>query len=267
MLSHFFHAQLSLGLVQATIVAFTALAIAAMAERRLRQTSATGQGIFAELALALIRGIAQILTVGFLIVILLRGPEWTAWPLLAIMMLAAASIVRKRAHRIPRAFTLSLACLLIGAGGMIALMTALGVIRAQIIMLIPVGSMIIANVMNMQALFLERFRAEVSSHTGEIESALALGASANTAVTPYLNAAFRASLIPATDNLRSLGIVWIPGLMAGMVLSGSSPLYASLYQFVVLGMIFTAGSLSCLVATYLVPHRIFTTQEQLLLRG
>jgi putative ABC transport system permease protein len=267
MLSHFFRSQLTLGLAQAAIVAVVALVIAALAERRLRQTSAAGKGILAELALALVRGIVQILAVGFLIVLLLRGPEWTAWPLLAIMMLAAAGVLRKRASRIPRAFSMIVFCLLMGAGGVIVLMTGLGVIRLQIVMLIPVGSMVIANTMNMQALFLERFLAEVTSHTGEIESALALGASSHTAVTPYLNTAFRASLIPATNNLRSLGIVWIPGLMAGMVLSGSSPLYAALYQFVVLGMIFTAGSFACLVATYLVPHRIFTAQEQLLLRG
>ena len=36
------------------------------------------------------------------------------------------------------------------------------------------------------------------------------------AVELYLRAAFRASLIPAVDNIRSLGIVWIPGIMAGI---------------------------------------------------
>jgi hypothetical protein len=36
------------------------------------------------------------------------------------------------------------------------------------------------------------------------------------------------------SDLRSLGIVWIPGLVAGMLLSGSRPVYAAIYQFVVL---------------------------------
>jgi len=43
---------------------------------------------------------------------------------------------------------------------------------------------------------------------------------------------FEASLIPAIDSLRSLGIVWIPGLMAGMLLSGARLAYAAIYQFV-----------------------------------
>jgi putative ABC transport system permease protein len=123
--------------------------------------------------------------------------------------------------------------------------------------------MVIAQNMNIQSLFLNRFLGEVGSHRGEIESALALGATPDNAAAPYLRASFHASLIPAVDNLRSLGIVWIPGIMTGMMLSGSSPLYAALYQFVVLGMIFTAGGLSCLTATYLAPRRIFTPQMQL----
>ena len=52
-------------------------------------------------------------------------------------------------------------------------------------------------------------------------------------------------------------------MMAGMVLSGTSPVYAALYQFVILGMIFIAGGISCITATYFAPRRIFTPQQQL----
>jgi putative ABC transport system permease protein len=118
----------------------------------------------------------------------------------------------------------------------------------------------------MQSIFLDRLRGEVTSHVGEIESALALGASPDVALSSYLRAAFRASLIPSLDNVRSLGIVWIPGIMAGMILSGSSPVYAALYQFVVLTTIFSAAALTCLISSYLVTRRLFSIHEQLLLR-
>jgi len=148
----------------------------------------------------------------------------------------------------------------------LAVMILFGVIPLKITMLVPVGSMVIANTMNTQSLFLDRLRGEVTSHVGEVESALALGASAEAAVLPYLNAAFRACLIPSVDNIRSLGIVWIPGIMAGMVLSGASPLFAALYQFVVLTTIFSASALACFVSSHLVTRRIFSAQEQLVLR-
>jgi putative ABC transport system permease protein len=53
--------------------------------------------------------------------------------------------------------------------------------------------------------------------------------------------------------------------MAGMVLSGSSPLYAAIYQFVVIAMIFGSSGLTALIGTSLIRKRIFTPAEQLAL--
>jgi putative ABC transport system permease protein len=145
-------------------------------------------------------------------------------------------------------------------------MTSLGVIDTPITALVPVGSMLIANAMNTNGLALNRLRADVLAHVGEIETALALGADGKTSVAPYAQASFEASLIPAIDSLRSLGIVWIPGLMAGMLLSGARPVYAAIYQFVLLAMIFASSGLTSLVSTLLVRVRIMSAAEQLLLR-
>ncbi|MBW4026024.1 MAG: iron export ABC transporter permease subunit FetB [Acidobacteria bacterium] len=259
MLEHFFHTQLSLGLAECVVAALTALSVMLLASRR-------APGLFRELPIAQLRGVVQIVAVGAGLAFLLHGPQWTSLLVLAGMMLAAASIVRKRARGIPRAYLLALTAIACGAGAVLAVMIVFGVIPLKITMLVPVGSMVIANTMNTQSLFLDRLRGEVSSHTGEIESALALGAASETALLPYLKAAFRASLIPSMDNIRSLGIVWIPGIMAGMVLSGASPVYAALYQFVVLSVIFSAAALTCYVASQMVTRRIFNEQEQLVLR-
>jgi putative ABC transport system permease protein len=260
MLSHFFRSQLSLGIAECIAAAIIAMLAMVLARRR-------GVDMLGELPLAQLRGIIQIVAVGAILAFLLRGPQWTSILVLTAMMLAAATIVRSRAKHIPRAFTLALVSIFIGAGSVLALMILLGVIPLKITMLVPVGSMIIASTMNTQSIFLERFRGEIHSHVGEIESALALGATPDVATIRYLRAAFKASLIPSIDNVRSLGIVWIPGLMAGMVLSGSSPIYAALYQFIVITTIFSAAAVTCLSASYLVTRRIFTAQQQLLLRS
>jgi putative ABC transport system permease protein len=258
-LNYFFHSQFGLGIAECAVAALLALAVMLLARKR-------APGLLKELPTAEIRGLAQIVVVGAILAFMLRGPEWTSLLVLIAMMLAAASIVRKRAKRIPRAFLLALVSISAGAGLVLAVMIVFGVIPLKVTMLVPVGSMVIANTMNTQSLFLDRLRGEVTSHVGEIESALALGASSDAAVLPYLNAAFRACLIPSVDNIRSLGIVWIPGIMAGMVLSGASPLFAALYQFVVLTTIFSASALACFVSSHLVMQRIFTAQEQLVLR-
>jgi putative ABC transport system permease protein len=145
-------------------------------------------------------------------------------------------------------------------------MTWLGVIDAALNSLIPVGSMLIANAMNSNALALDRFQGEVKSYVGQIEAALALGAEPKHTVRPYVQAAVQASLIPRIDSLRSLGIVWIPGLMAGMVLSGEDPVYAAIYQFVVIALIFAAAGLTSVVSTLLIRSRAFSPAQQLVLR-
>lgn len=259
MLSHLFPSQLARGAVECALAALLSFGVLLLVKRR-------SVNLLRELPVAQLRGIVQILAVGAILTWLLRGPQWTALLVLGGMMLAAASIVRRRAMQIPRAFTLALISIAGGAGSVLVVLIGVGVIPLKVAMLVPVGSMVIAQTMNMQSIFLDRLRGEVTSHVGEIESALALGASPDVALSSYLRAAYRASLIPSLDNVRSLGIVWIPGIMAGMVLSGASPVYAALYQFVVLTTIFSASALTSLISSYLVTRRLFTAQEQLLLR-
>jgi putative ABC transport system permease protein len=256
----FFHSQLQLGFAQALVAALAALAVILLARRRRVHLES-------ETMIAMARGLVQIIAVGSILVILLRAPRWTGGLLLAGMIVAAGATSARRAKGMPDAFRVSAWAIACGAGSIIALMTALGVIDTAITSLVPVGSMLIANAMNTNGLALNRFRSDVMAHTGEIETALALGADARNSVSPYVQAAFEASLIPAIDSLRSLGIVWIPGLMAGMLLSGARPVYAAIYQFVVLAMIFAASGLTSLTSTMLIRSRVFSPAEQLLLQA
>jgi putative ABC transport system permease protein len=259
MLKYFSSNQLYLGLEQALIAASAAMLVVLLARKR-------GIHLEREALVAMLRGLVQIVAVGSILLLLLRGPRWTSGFLLTAMMIAAGATSARRAKGMPGAFRVSAWSIAFGAGSVIALMTWLGVIDTAITSLVPVGSMLIANAMNTNGLALNRFRADVLAHVGEIETALALGAEARNSVSPYVQASFEASLIPAIDSIRSLGIVWIPGLMAGMLLSGARPVYAAIYQFVVLAMIFAASGLTSLVSTLLIRDRIFTAAQQLSLQ-
>jgi putative ABC transport system permease protein len=251
--------QLVLGLAQAGVAALAALGVVLLARRRKIHLEA-------DLVIAMVRGMVQMVAVGSVLLLLLRAPRWTGVFLLSGMIAAAGATSARRAKGIPDAFRVSAWSIACGAGSVIAVMSWLGVIDTAITSLVPIGSMLIANAMNTNGLVLNRFRSEVLAHVGEIETALALGAEAENSVSPYVEASFEASLIPAIDSLRSLGIVWIPGLMAGMLLSGARPIYAALYQFVVLTMIFAASGLTSLVSTVLIRGRIFTAAQQLMLQ-
>ncbi len=54
--------------------------------------------------------------------------------------------------------------------------------------------------------------------------------------------------------------------MAGMIISGTSPVYAGIYQFVVLALIYAAGGLTTVISLVLLRHRVFSPADQLILR-
>ena len=150
---------------------------------------------------------------------------------------------------------------------MIAVLLGTGTVTSDIVVLIPVGSMIIANAMNACAQAMERFRADITAHVGLIETGLALVADPAATVAPYVQSAVYASLLPRLDMLKSLGFVWIPGVMAGMLVSGASPVYAGIFQFIVVAMILAASGIAGLVATLLMRARGFSSAAQLTLRA
>jgi putative ABC transport system permease protein len=215
---------------------------------------------------SLARGLVQMVAVGVVLAVLLHGSLLIGALILLAMTFAAAATASRRARDIRGALTLSFYAIAAGAGVVIAAMLATRTLTADIVVLVPVGSMIIANAMNACAQSVERFRADVTAHVGQIESALALGAAPAVTVSPYVQSAVYASLLPRLDMLKSLGFVWIPGVMAGMLVSGASPVYAGIFQFIIVAMILAASGIAGLVATLLLRTRAFSKAEQLTLR-
>jgi len=259
MLSQIFHDPLMLRVAQAISAAIFALVVAYLAR-------CSGIRLQRETIVALVRGISQIIIVGVLLTFVLGSTQWLSMFVLLGMMLAGAVIAAQRTKRIPGVMQVTLRAILLGSGLVIGIMVILGVIDTSVATLIPVGSMLIANAMNTTTLALDRFRAEVEAHTGQIEAGLALGAAPNVVIAPYVQAAVQASLIPSINNLRSLGIVWIPGVMAGMVLAGSNPVVAAIYQFVVVAMLFATAGTTALLCTLFVRSHVFSSAAQLVLR-
>ncbi|VIO76393.1 putative iron export permease protein FetB [Bradyrhizobium ivorense] len=219
-----------------------------------------------EAAISMLRGLVQMILVGVVLAVLLHGSLLIGSVILFMMTIAAAVTASRRLKGMNGALLMCFWSIVAGAGTIIAVMLATRSLQPEISILVPVGSMIIANAMNACAQAIERFRAEIVAHTGHIEAALSLGAEPAVTVAPYLQSAVYASLLPRLDMMKSLGLVWIPGVMAGMVVSGASPVYAGIYQFIIVAMILAASGITSLVATALMRSRAFSPAAQLLLR-
>ena len=219
-----------------------------------------------ETVISLVRGLAQMVIVGMVLALLLHGNALVGMLILLAMTFAAAVTASRRARGIKDALLLCFYAIVAGAGVVIAGMLATGTLKPDIAILVPVGSMIIANTMNACAQSIERFTADVTAHVGQVEAGLALGAEPAVTVAPYVQSAVYASLLPRLDMLKSLGLVWIPGVMAGMMVSGASPIYAGIYQFIIVAMILAASGIAGLLVTLLIRTRAFSPAAQLTLR-
>ena len=102
---------------------------------------------------------------------------------------------------------------------------------------VPLAGMIFANAMNTVSLSAERFEAELARDTDLHEAR---------------RAALDAALIPQINGLLAVGLVSLPGMMTGQILSGIDPLVAARYQIMVMCMVFGSGGLGA--AVYLQLH-------------
>ena len=244
------------GLLQVGVAALLAAVVVGISRIR-------GLALERELSVALIRGLIQIVAMGSIVGVLLTVDLIWSGLILLFMMGGATLISRKRGAGLPGVTQVSFLAIVVGSGVVIISMTLAGAIEATVRNLVPVGSMIIANAMQINSLALDRFKSEIQSNRPQIEVGLSLGASPQAVISQHIETGVRASLIPVIDSLKSLGWVWIPGIMAGMILAGENPIYAALYQFVIMAMIFGAGGLTSMISSLLVGQYVFTEAEQL----
>ena len=131
---------------------------------------------------------------------------------------------------------------------------------------IPLAGMIAGNSMTAISICLERLFSDLRTRRNQVEMKLALGADYREASQDILASAVRAGMIPSINSLMAVGLVSLPGMMTGQILSGTDPLIAIRYQIVVMLMLVASTSMGALIVTNLVRKRCFSTGQQLLLR-
>ncbi|SHE98901.1 ABC transporter permease [Caloramator proteoclasticus] len=114
---------------------------------------------------------------------------------------------------------------------------------------IPLAGMIIGNSMTGISLGINKLIDGFKNQVDVIECSLMLGASPKDACKPILDNAFDSAILPTINSMVGMGIVFLPGMMTGQILSGSSPLVAIEYQIAI--MLGILGSVSISVIIFL----------------
>ncbi|MFQ5962184.1 MAG: iron export ABC transporter permease subunit FetB [Candidatus Methylomirabilales bacterium] len=225
-------------------------------------------GLERDLIIATARTFLQLFVVGYFLVYLFAWDRWELVLLTFILMLAAASwiAVGRLTRPLPGARWIAVVSLTVGSAITLVFVTHV-VIGVEPWYdpryVIPIGGMILGNAMTGAALAGERFQGELRSRVEEVETLLALGFAGLEAVQDLYRSAIRAAMIPTINAMLAVGIVQLPGMMTGQILSGTSPLIAVKYQVVVMLMIACAVALSSFLFLHLAVRRYLTPAHQL----
>ena len=128
---------------------------------------------------------------------------------------------------------------------------------------IPIAGMIVGNAMTGVTLALKNLHEGITNNRDKVEALLMLGATPAKAVKQYVDAAFDSAVLPTLNNMLGMGIIFLPGMMTGQILSGVSPLTAIEYQIAILIGILGSVSLTVILFIMLSFRAFFTKNAQL----
>jgi putative ABC transport system permease protein len=229
-----------------------------------------GLGLGKSLAIGAARAALQLVAIGYLLVALFaHETPWSVMLLLAVMLAVAAITSARRIEHGPPARVLApYALAAIAGGGAVALLPVFVLILRptpwfEARYVIPISGMILSNAMNVVAQIFERVFAQAHQERASIEQLLALGASPRQALARESRAAMRAALIPTINGLLTVGLVALPGMMTGQILSGADPEQAVRYQLVIMYQLVVVAAVSGALAVYFARRLLFTPNEQL----
>ncbi|MHB8972029.1 MAG: ABC transporter permease [Pirellulaceae bacterium] len=131
---------------------------------------------------------------------------------------------------------------------------------------IPLMGMILGNSLNGTSIGLNSFTESLVAHRERVEMALALGANRWEAARLPVQQAVRTGMIPIINTMMVVGIVSLPGMMTGQLLSGTSPIEAVKYQIVIMFLIASATALCTVGVVLLSFFRLFNSEHQFLSR-
>jgi len=196
--------------------------------------------------LSVVRMLLQLVLIGYALTFIFDSNQSTFIVLILCLMLLAASWISLSALKIGKKFLYQYSLVAIAVGGIFTLViTTQGVLHLdpwynpQVI--IPIAGMIFSNSMNTISLAAERFYSEYQ-HNADYQSCR--------------NIAYQASLIPVINALLAVGLVSLPGMMTGQILSGVSPLVAVRYQIMVMLMVFGSSGISAALFLALVKRQL-----------
>ena len=218
------------------------------------------------LIVASVRMTVQLAIAGYILVYLLDNPSKVL--IIAYVLIMSAFAI----HRIlsvnkglNKKFKLIIAMSIIVSSVSIITFFVTLVIRQNIFnpqYTIPISGMILGNAMTGISLAVKTFMSKIKDSKLQIEVLLNQGATPKNILLPMVNTSIETALLPTINTMLGMGIVSLPGMMTGQILSGESPSTAILYQIAITICIATVVCLSVFLSLYLGYRTLYNKDHQ-----
>ncbi|MGA1931780.1 ABC transporter permease [Arcobacter sp. YIC-464] len=190
-----------------------------------------------EIIYATIRMVVQLLAIGYILLILFENKDlYIGFLVISFMLIVSTWIcIRNIKNKTKNEYLyIFISCTISSLVHLILILyfvlELVNIYEPQYV--IPLAGMVFANNMNGLSLAIERFESDYN-RTNDFEVSR--------------RDAFKASMIPQINSLLAVGLVSLPGMMTGQILSGVDPLIAVRYQIMIMSMILSGTGLSIIM--------------------
>ncbi|MCS1411219.1 MAG: putative iron export permease protein FetB [Verrucomicrobia subdivision 3 bacterium] len=227
-------------------------------------------GIVSDLLVASLRMVVQLSLIAVVLKVLFarRDAVWVGLMAFVMVGVAGREIVARQKRGLSGWFAWS-----IGTGSLFLSSFAVGVFALMALVqadpwyhpqyAIPLLGMLLGNTMNGIALSMDRLTNAVWVQRDAIEQQLMLGEDYRAATSAIVRDSLRGGLIPIINAMAVAGIVSLPGMMTGQILSGVSPTVAVRYQILIWFLIAAGSGFGMVLALALACRRLFDKRQRL----
>ncbi len=223
-----------------------------------------------QLTIAAVRNVVQLLLIGYILKLIFNTNNLLLLAAIATVMLLVAGyeINARQKYALKRwvGFKIGTSALFLSSFTMAFL--ALNVIIAPTPWFspqysIPLLGMLLGNTMNGISLGMDKLNQSVYQQRAIIEQRLMLGQNYQQAIREIRSESIRTGMIPIINSMAIAGLVSLPGLMTGQILSGTPPVEAVKYQILIFFLIASGTGFGIMLAVWMIAKRMFDERQRL----
>lgn len=220
------------------------------------------------LLVASLRMTVQLVIVGYILQYMFNNPKpiFTVIFLVVMITFSIDRVIRSRKD-LNNNFKIAIGASLALSGLFVLIYFVVVVVNKSIFnpqYTIPLAGMIIGNAMTGINIGVKTFMDSIKKERSKINTLLNLGVEPKDILRPFANNALETALIPTLNSMVGMGIVFLPGMMTGQILSGTHPTTAIMYQIAIMIAICTSVCITVFLSLNIGYKSLYNIRKQFL---